>query len=646
MSARREPKGVSLRAVVTGLIGSAVVTLWIHQAELILGSDWGHTALANTSIPVGAFAALLALMGANAATRALLPALAFSQGELITVYVMMTSSTVLASSGGIHFLIPTLAAAFHFATPTNGWEAFHKYIPTWFAPRSSEVLDPFYMGGSAVPVQAWMTPFLVWGGFFFALAFATVCLSAILRREWVDHERLTFPTVVVPLELTDPERPLLRNRLFWLGCVLPVVIQVFNNLHLNYPDVPGMSLRDMEIPPYALPFPWNAIDYTPVNFFPFVVGIAYLLSLEVTFSYWVFYLLTKVQLVGATAFGWRLPGSPLDAAVPYLPYQGAGAFIAIPLISLWLARDYLKRVFRSVLGLRGGVGGEEREPLPYRWAAIGFVLSLGAMVAICSAAGMQTDFAVLLLGISLLYILAATRIRAETGSAWLFGPEVDPNTLVTTTFGSGYLRPADLTIMAYLRFATSFDLRCLSMPHQLDGFRMAGTVRLNMRRLLLAMLAAIVVVITVGFWAGLDIWYGLGAGAKTDWWRTQMGEMPFINLNNYLQSPPTVDAGGIAFTALGLVLTCFLAFMRARYVWWPLHPIGYAMANTAIWGQLPFPFFIAWATKALVLRYGGMRLYRRSLPLFLGLIVGDLAGGAFFTLLGGFVRMNVYPVNW
>ncbi|MFB3881571.1 MAG: DUF6785 family protein [Armatimonadota bacterium] len=634
------------RSVAIGLLGSSVVTLWIHQAELILGSASGHTALANTSIPVGAFAGLLALVGVNAVGRAALPRLALSRGETITAYVMMTSSTVLASSGGIHFLVPTLAAAFHFATPTNHWEAFLPYIPSWLAPHDRVALEAFYVGDAPVPVQVWLTPFLVWGGFYLALAFATVCLSAILRREWVDHERLTFPTVVVPLELTAEEQPLFHNRLFWLGAALPLVVQLLNNLHLNYPDVPGLSLRDMEVPAYSLPFPLNAMDYTPVNFYPFVIGIAYLLSIEVTFSYWFFYALTKLQLVSAAAFGWRLPGAPLDAAVPYLPYQGAGAFLAIPLISLWLARDYLRRVGRSVLGLPGGVPGEGREPMPYRWASVGLLASLGAMVYVCWAAGMNGGFALLLLGISLLYILAATRIRAESGTALLFGPDVDPNTLVTTSLGSGYLRPADLTVMAYLRFATTFDLRCLSMPHQLDGFRMAGAANLNMRRLALAMLAAIAVVITVGFWSGLAIWYRLGAAAKTDWWRTSMGQMPFINLSAYLQTPPTADLAGIAFTGLGLLLTCALAFMRARYVWWPFHPVGYAMANTFAWGQLPFPFFIAWATKSLVLRYGGMRLYRQSLPFFLGLIIGDLAGGAFFTLLGGMIRMNVYPINW
>lgn len=643
---RRAQQGVTVRAVAVGLVGSGVVTVWIHQAELILGGDTGHTALANTSIPVGAFAGLLALVGLNLVLRALLPAFAFSQGELITAYVMMTSSTVLASSGGIHFLIPTLAAAFHFATPTNRWSVFHQYIPTWFAPRDQAVLDPFYIGGSSVPIQAWVTPFLVWGGFFFALAFATLCLSALLRKEWVDNERLTFPTVVLPLELTDERQPLLRNKLMWLGFALPFAIGTINNLSLNFPDIPGLSLRNSDVSPYLTSAPWNAVEYLPVGFYPFVVGIAYLLSLEVTFSYWFFYLLTKVQLVGAAAAGWRLAGSPVESTVPYLPYQGAGAFLAIPLISLWLARDYLKHVLRSILGLRGGVPDEAGEPIRYRWASLGFLLSLGAMIYVCWAAGMSAMMAALLLSISLLYILAATRIRAEAGTAWLFGPDVDPNLLVTTTLGAGYLRPVDLTIMAYLRFMTTSDLRCLSMPHQLDGLRMAGASGLNMRRLLLAMLVAIVMVIAVGFWAGLAIWYRLGAAAKTDWWRTSMGQMPFLALSSYLQSPPQADYGGIAFTVLGFALTCLLAFLRARYVWWPFHPVGYAMANTILWGQLPVPFFLAWATKSLVLRYGGMRLYRQSLPFFLGLIIGDLAGGALFTFLGGFIHMSVYPINW
>lgn len=45
--------------------------------------------------------------------------------------------------------------------------------------------------------------------------------------------------------------------------------------------------------------------------------------------------------------------------------------------------------------------------------------------------------------------------------------------------------------------------------------------------------------------------------------------------------------------------------------------------NTA---SLAMPVFIAWACKATLMRVGGVALYRRSKPLFLGLLAGYTAG--------------------
>ncbi len=36
---------------------------------------------------------------------------------------------------------------------------------------------------------------------------------------------------------------------------------------------------------------------------------------------------------------------------------------------------------------------------------------------------------------------------------------------------------------------------------------------------------------------------------------------------------------------------------------------------------------MGWAAKALVIRYGGLRLYRATVPLAIGLIVGELMNG-------------------
>jgi len=71
-------------------------------------------------------------------------------------------------------------------------------------------------------------------------------------------------------------------------------------------------------------------------------------------------------------------------------------------------------------------------------------------------------------------------------------------------------------------------------------------------------------------------------------------------------------------------VTVALGVMRLRFPWWPFRPMGYLASN--VWGMHWFcmPFVVGWAAKVLVLRYGGLRLYRRAVPLATGLIVGDM----------------------
>ena len=113
---------------------------------------------------------------------------------------MMTVSTVLSSSGGLHFIVPTITAAFHYADSSNGWAGlFHQYIPDWIALKDPEALRGFYNGHASVPWSVWKTPMLAWAGFLVLFALATLCIVVILRRQWIDRERLAFPTVAVPV---------------------------------------------------------------------------------------------------------------------------------------------------------------------------------------------------------------------------------------------------------------------------------------------------------------------------------------------------------------------------------------------------------------------------------------------------------------
>jgi hypothetical protein len=523
------------------------------------------------------------------------------------------------------------------------------------AQTDAAALRGFYRGGEPVPVAAWLPQMVTWCGFLALLALTALCLAAIVRRQWVDRERLTFPTVFLPLELVRDEGAFLSNRLLWLGAALPLLIGAFNNLNLNIPTVPRFDVRNQDLQPYFPDPPWNAIGYTPVSFFPFVIGIAYLLSLEVVFSGWFFFLVTRVESVMGASMGLREGAAGGSQSVfPYLGHQGAGAFLAIAAISIWLARRYLAEVLRAAFGgEKRDTGGEGREsaldtnePLPYRWAVIGLIAGFLGLTLFAVAGGMRLWVAVIFYLLALAYWFSATRIRAETGNAWLFGPEVDANRLMTTTLGTAFYLPGDLTVMAFLRSVSSFDLRCITMPHELDGFKLADGVGISPRRLVLPMALAIVIGSVVTFWIALAIWYQFGALAKTDPWRTLQGRAPFDTLANFLNTPAKPDHSGSLAVGAGLVITTALSFLRMRLTWWPFHPVGYALANTPTMASTWVPFLIAWLCKLFVLRYGGMRLYRRSLPFFLGLILGDFLNGGFWTLLGCFTQISVYPINW
>lgn len=642
---------------------TALTDLWLHWAELVLGGR-GHTALASTSIPVGAFNVLFLLVIVNLLLTRFLRPLAFSGGELLVIYAMMTVSTVVSSSGGLQFLVPTITAAFYYANSSNNWASlFHRYIPDWIALKDPAALTGFYVGNARVPWTRWLEPMAAWVAFMALVTLAALCVVAILRRQWIDRERLAFPTVAVPVEMMREPAGFFGSRLMWLGFAIPFLIDVMNTVHLNVPTVPYLPTRTADQPDlagYLTAPPWNAIGPTPISLYPFVIGIAYLLSVEMTFSCWFFWMVTKLEAVFGSASGLTAGATAGgQSAWPFIGHQGAGAFLALTLVGLWLSRRYLLEAWRMALrgrraapGMAGaaadsGAATDSGEPMSYRMAFIGLFASLALLVAWCSAAGMRPGVASAMLAVSLLYMIAAARIRAETGNAWLFGPDVDAYRLMTSTFGTSVYPVADLTVMAYLRSAiANFDLRCLSMPNQFDAYRMADSIGVDKRRLTLALVVAIVAGIAVSFAIALMIWYAYGAGAKTDSWRTYMGRQPFDQLADALNTPVRTDLSGTLAVGAGFAITTLLMLLRTQLTWWVFHPVGYAIANTYTMNQVWLPFFLAWLAKIVVLRYGGIRLYRQSLPFFYGVVVGDFLAGGITTLIGCFTGINVYPINW
>lgn len=640
-------KGLTWRSFVIGIIAAMLINLWLHYAELVLGAERGHTAVANTSIPVGAFSALFALAAVNLFITRFLPGFALRRSELVVIYSMTTVATVLSSSGGLHFLIPRLTAAHYFASDANGWATlFHRFIPSWIAQTNKDALDTFYKGNAILPLRLWLTQVGVWMGFLFAFSCTTLCIVILIRKQWIDNEKLPFPTVALPLELTREGVPIFREKLFWIATVIVFLIGTLNTAHLNYPNVPQIRIRAYDLAPYMLNPPWNAVGFFPVAFFPFAIGIGYLLSTEVVFSCWFFYLVTKIELIVTAAMGLNENvGFGVQPSFPYLSFQGAGAFLGLALSAMWLARKHFRQVFRQAFPSDGKL--TDPDSRTYRWALIGLGVCFAAQVAFATMAGARLLVAFAFMLLVFLYLIATTRIRAETGNAWPVGPDVDAFRLMTSAMGTHFYSPADLTTLTYIRAATaSQDFRGTCMPHQLDAFKMADSSGTNYRDLIWAMILAVVIGVTVSFITALAIWTKYGALAKAEPWRSYHGLQAFSALGTQLRNPQPTDWRGMGGVGFGVIVTWALAFMRMRYVWWPFHPVGYAMANTFTMANTWMPFLIAWAAKVIITRAGGLRLYRRAMPVFFGMIAGDFLHGALWTLVACFAHINVYPANW
>src|SRR5207253_117613 len=86
-------------------------------------------------------------------------------------------------------------------------------------------------------------PLLAWGTLILALALASLALNGLLADLWIRKERLAFPIASLPLEITQPQGALFRNRLFWLAFAIPVVLNSLLALNYYYPAVPAIELK-------------------------------------------------------------------------------------------------------------------------------------------------------------------------------------------------------------------------------------------------------------------------------------------------------------------------------------------------------------------------------------------------------------------
>jgi hypothetical protein len=131
----------------------------------------------------------------------------------------------------------------------------------------------------------------------------------------------------------------------------------------------------------------------------------------------------------------------------------------------------------------------------------------------------------------------------------------------------------------------------------------------------------------ISVWGGTCInWTG-----KTMLFEQQRGAM---NVSNYNQ---------IGHLIFGFCLFFLLQYMCMTFTWWPLHPVALMFVGTWYCHQLWVSVFIGWLIKALILRYGGSRVYRNAAPFFIGLVMGEILSVAFWVAVSGIRAFGGLP---
>ncbi len=643
------------RAVAIGLLATVVVAVGTQFAEL-----WVHgTQVSQSTPPINSFFVwVVVVVLLNTVFAAIRRAWALRRGELLLIYSMLVVSGGVAGIGFTHFIPPLIAAPVYYGTPDQPWSGLlEPYIPTspWFAPRDELVVRYLFEGMPptwSVPWRPWVVPLLYWTILGVILAWLSICICVLLRRQWVEHEKLIFPLNYVPLAMTEPAQgalptalhPFFRNRLMWAGFAVPTILHAFNSLHFYWPALPELKIREVALDGGLTTRPWSAARPLQLWFYPMAVGLSYLLSRDISFGLWAWYFVGKLEAVAGAAVG--LTGGSNTGAwsdFPFLEEQSTGALLMLAVGSLWVARKHLALLLRQALGSAEADGNEALRP---RVAVWGLLAGLALLAAWWQVAGMSVIATAGYYSLWLLMAIGLSRLVCEGGTVWI-GTPLDPRELLRCAVGVPALSPRDWTIMGYAMPLTR-DWRCLLMPNAMSALKLAESGELRPRGLVPAMMAGATVSIVVSFATIIALAYGTpGGGIGLSVWRyVNVCQLAFRDTGQSLLDRTGPVVLRIAFTLVGAGLMAILQLLRGRFLWWPLHPLGYPMASTFAMRNMWFSVLVAWAAKSLVLRYGGVPVYERSRPFFLGLILGDFFNIAFWLVVEAFTGVQdhfLYP---
>ncbi|MDD9948153.1 MAG: hypothetical protein OXU48_01315, partial [candidate division Zixibacteria bacterium] len=294
--------GLTRRALLIGVFLSILLNIWTIHAGYISQSSF----ISLTHLPVSAlFPFLLVVLGLNPLLKRFWPSRVLNRNELIIVFFLVFTASTIPAWPFSSYWIGGITGPYYNATTENQWAAlFFQYLPSWLIVQDEQQALTWFFEGipdSRPPVlgmirAAWTVPMVWWITFFLAIFVVGASAMVMLRKQWVEHERLTFPLAQIPLIMIEEQKgralpAVMQSKLFWYAFGITLFIFLWNIVgFFNW--VSPIPLGPLHFFNLVLARSFPAI---PVKFNFLVAGVGYFTNLNVLFSIWVFFVIMTIQ---------------------------------------------------------------------------------------------------------------------------------------------------------------------------------------------------------------------------------------------------------------------------------------------------------------------------------------------------------------
>jgi len=677
--ASRNAQIVTLRAFSIGTLcalfiaGFGYVNDWILDLERFTS---GHL------LPVMVIGPLLVfVVSLNVALFRLRRRWAFSGRELAVIFVLTSTACCVPGRNLMEHFTQVLVMPHHWYKVSPGLQERNlmAYFPpgALVDPESSPAVVSGFLTGMGkpedrnlsagerlerqvqrVPWEAWIRPLAVWLPLVFLGMVCYGCLGIILHKQWSQHEHLAYPIAdfvasVMGREDHEAATAVVRNRLFWIGLGLVLLIRVNNGLCVWFPDVLIPVRLTFTFAPFMELFPATAkVLWGPGLFrfelFPLMVAFAFLLSTEIALT------------MGLSQILWVLFAAPLVtlgmdfttdySGIGWSGWQRGGSYIAFALMLAYTGRQYYGRLLAGAVAAWRTVREEDRGAV---WATRLFLLAAVLTVVLAMRLGMNLPFAVATVALAMLSCVVVSRISAETGLFFIH-PRWQPFSFLLAMVGGYVMNPSLVVASVMLCFVLSIDQSQAYLPYLANGLKVCERLRLPQIRLTGITLAVCTAGVFLAVAVALIATYDTGTPRQCAWSYDVLPKLPFqavepevlklqaverleaaetlpwyAKLDGLRPQPHFLWAAGFGFA--GVLL---FSFLRLRLPRWPLHPVLFLVWVTWPMYVFSYSILLGWLAKTLAVRFGGYSLVQRLKPFMFGVIGGEILGALVFMIVG------------